>query len=69
MNTQEFVESLVEDGLDNNTIIDYVETQHKEIESLRARLDKITDVIFGKGAPLGSEEYFAIRNLALVKYA
>ena len=34
MNTQEFIETLVDDGLDNSTIIDYVKTQDKLIDAL-----------------------------------
>jgi hypothetical protein len=44
MNTQEFIDSLVNDGLDNNTIIDFVRTQQAKTEKLLAALKDLADV-------------------------
>lgn len=38
MDNQEFIETLLDDGLDNSTIIDFVETQNSEIVELREKL-------------------------------
>jgi hypothetical protein len=38
-----------------------------EIKRLREDHKKINNLIFASGAPLGSEQYFAIRNIAVAK--
>lgn len=44
MNTSEFIETLVDDGLDNNTIIDFVSDQNKTavamLEFLKAAIGR-----------------------------
>lgn len=39
----------------------------REITALERRLEEINDTIFAEGAPLGSDRYFTIRGLAVVK--
>jgi hypothetical protein len=45
MDTKQFIDTLCEDGLDNNTIIDFVNTKQARIDELEAMLRKKLDLI------------------------
>lgn len=66
MQTKEFIEDLVEDGLDNNTIINFVEDQEsKYLELLHTEIGFLTGMLVSVRSGASAEEVLKKRIVEL----